>query len=218
MLGAYEAVDQLEKLYKYQGATFEIALFDDNLTNQLVTIDTNTNSLISPDHKLINACRVKFTSTNTLPNPLTTTKTYYVVNSSTNEFKISETKGGSPISLPNAGIGAITVIEQPPNIFDSIEIWLKFESDYFGSNRQPISYVAIDALIDQTNEKVYYPEQITYFTPTTGTITYRYIGIIADPNTPKQRLRFVQDYQITQSIAKDFTMPFGFTPAIPLRF
>jgi hypothetical protein len=55
---------------------------------------------------------MQFASTGSLPSPLVANTTYYVVNANRTDqrsFQVSTTSGGSPITLTNAGSGAITM-------------------------------------------------------------------------------------------------------------
>jgi len=45
------------------------------------------------------------TPNNVLPNPLVVDQDYFVVNARVNDFKVSETLGGLPVDLTNAGLG-----------------------------------------------------------------------------------------------------------------
>jgi hypothetical protein len=45
------------------------------------------------------------TPSNVLPNPLVVDQDYFVVNARVNDFKVSETLGGLPVDITNAGVG-----------------------------------------------------------------------------------------------------------------
>lgn len=60
-------------------------------------------------HGLTNGQTVRFTTTGTLPAPLTTTDSYFVVNASANTFNVSATQGGTGIATTTAGSGTHNV-------------------------------------------------------------------------------------------------------------
>jgi len=60
-------------------------------------------------HGLANDQQVRFTTSGTLPAPLSPTNTYFVVNASANTFSVSATQGGTGIATTTAGTGTHTV-------------------------------------------------------------------------------------------------------------
>jgi hypothetical protein len=63
-----------------------------------VTITIANPAVFTAEFKLANDVRVSLTTTGTLPSPLNTTTSYYVVNTSGNTFQLSLTSGGAAIS------------------------------------------------------------------------------------------------------------------------
>lgn len=49
--------------------------------------------------------QVTLTSTGSLPSPLLTGQFYYVIDATTNSFKLSLTSGGSAIDITDTGVG-----------------------------------------------------------------------------------------------------------------
>lgn len=69
------------------------------------TTDFTTDFLTSASHGLSNADRVMVYSSTTLPAPLAAKTVYFVVEKTTNTFKLSLTSGGSAINLTDDGTG-----------------------------------------------------------------------------------------------------------------
>lgn len=210
------AIDQLNRVYRYTGAVFYAALFTDGTTNQQVSgVNITTDTFTSSAHNLVDGCRVRFVSNGALPAPLVANTTYYVVNVASDTFRISLVKGGNAIDITTAGSGGLTVIEQTPDPkLDSLNIWTRLESDYFGSGRQLLSFAA--ATPDPERNRALMAEVIATFTPTGGSITYRYFGVIADGQATRGstagRLHFIQDFGTTQTIVQGNALNYKFGP------
>lgn len=76
-------------------------------TNATFTANASTDILTSAGHGLDNGDLLNFTTTGTLPGGLNDSEDdlYYVVNKSTNTFKVSKTHGGSAINITSTGSG-----------------------------------------------------------------------------------------------------------------
>ena len=75
---------------------------------------TQATSLVNlTAHNLINGQAVYFTTTGTLPTPLSASTTYYVVNASTNSFQVSSDYT-TAITLSSAGSGTHTAVSTEP--------------------------------------------------------------------------------------------------------
>jgi len=217
-----EAVDQLSRLYKYTGVNLYLCLITGNTSNQLVSaIDTGTDTFTSNAHNLINNCRVQITTSGTMPTPLVASTTYYVKGATTNTFQLSSTLGGAAIDITGVGTGAISVVEQPlDNKQDSWPIWARLEANYNGSGRQSLNYSSSTPVPDPTNNRAYLPDLQPAIKPTSGSITYRYLAIVAEGNSSRLdstgRLRWVQDFVVSQTIVSGFNQIFSLIPDVLL--
>jgi len=73
---------------------------------------TNATNLVNlATHWMADWVSVKFTTTGTLPAELTSGKYYYVINSNTNDFQISETPWGSAVTFSDDGTATTTAFE-----------------------------------------------------------------------------------------------------------
>lgn len=75
------------------------------------TVNVSTDELISSGHGLSVGDPVNFTTTDKLPTPLKTYDEgmiYFVVYTTANTFKVSETKGGTPVDITDHGSGTHT--------------------------------------------------------------------------------------------------------------
>lgn len=80
----------------------------------IVTANATTNEIAYVDHGFEIDDTIKFSTTNTLPSPLSTSVVYYVVelNGDDNHFKVSTTKNGSAVDITTTGTG-VHSIRQP---------------------------------------------------------------------------------------------------------
>jgi hypothetical protein len=76
-----------------------------------VTANVN-DTLTSNNHGYANDDRVYFYSTGELPTPLTSSILYYVINASTNTFKVSVSSGGAAVNITDVGTGIHYVAQQ----------------------------------------------------------------------------------------------------------
>lgn len=73
--------------------------------------------LIVSAHPLVNGNPVQLTTTGTLPAPLATATTYYVVSAAIDSVKLAATVGGSAIDITDGGSGTHSIVPQiTPNI------------------------------------------------------------------------------------------------------
>ena len=81
-----------------------------NTVEAITAVDTAANTLTSNSHAFSNGDRVYISSTGgSVPGGLAKDTLYFVVGSTTNNFQLSATEGGSAISLTDTGSGTIQV-------------------------------------------------------------------------------------------------------------
>lgn len=159
-----------------------------NLTTLLQTIDStynityNLNSatdfnpttdvITSTGHGLVNGDSLYFVTGSTgLPSQFITNKSYYVVNVTTNTFKLSLTKGGSAINFTAPSVGTATLSKQYFYSGNSDFATIQFEyntltnkmnlssSFFFADYETSSGSVILDLLVDSvnTNLNIAYP-------------------------------------------------------------
>ena len=74
-------------------------------TELTATADASTDRIQRTAHGLTNGTAIQFASSGTLPGGLTAATTYFVTNSTANNFQLLATIGGSVIDLTSAGTG-----------------------------------------------------------------------------------------------------------------
>lgn len=79
------------------------------LANSTFIQIAGTNTITISGHGFTDGNRVTFSTTGTLPDGLDADTTYYVVNAATNTFQVSESLGGSAVSIADVGTGLHTV-------------------------------------------------------------------------------------------------------------
>jgi len=67
-----------------------------------------TDIITSAAHGLVNGNKVVLTTTDTLPAGLSTGTVYYVIDVTTNTFKLSTQRGGGPVDITDTGTGTHT--------------------------------------------------------------------------------------------------------------
>lgn len=87
------------------------------------SIDTGADEFTSNAHGLANGTVVKFHATTTLPGGITEADTYYVINTATNTFQISQTAGGSAVDITSGGSGTIYVYEVDDPTVETLAVW-----------------------------------------------------------------------------------------------
>lgn len=80
------------------------------------TVDTTLDLFTASAHGLADGDIVVAKTTGTLPAPLVVNKPYYVVDATTNTFRLSLTEGGGSIDITTAGTGTNTVSTQEQTI------------------------------------------------------------------------------------------------------
>lgn len=83
----------------YPGANFK------GSPNGTITVDTTTDEIIRTAHGVPVNDRVHFTTSGTLPAPLSASTVYCVISVTTDRYKISTTCGGAAIDITNTGSG-----------------------------------------------------------------------------------------------------------------
>ena len=73
------------------------------------SVKVHANKLTLNGHGMADTTKVQFTTTGTLPAGLSLATTYFVVNTATNDFKVSTTSGGSLVTISDTGSGTHTV-------------------------------------------------------------------------------------------------------------
>lgn len=165
------------------GATVRAILLTDTPSAYVgVTATAGTDTLTATGHNFVNGTRVKFSNTGgALPAGLNTTTTYRVVQVATDTFKValdanydkSARTASAVVDITDTGSGTHSVAEQ---IFDEtldsdVDLFVRAEvANYYGTGRQSVTLPA--ATISGTTASI--AQQAFVFTPTTGTITFRY--------------------------------------------
>jgi hypothetical protein len=114
-------------LIVFEDLVTELNSSDSSLITQAfsdVDVSTLSDDITIVSHGLEDDDTVKFTGAS-LPSPLLADTYYFVVNSTTNTFQVSNTLGGAPINFTTTGSGAMTVDElyyiSGINTFDQIQ-------------------------------------------------------------------------------------------------
>jgi hypothetical protein len=165
------------------GATVRAILLEEDPTAiATVTADAGTDVITATGHDYLNGTRVKFTTTGTLPAGLNTSTTYRVVQVSGATFKVAleanysktaRTASGV-VDITDTGSGTHSVTEQAfdESLDSDVDVYVRHEAaTYQGSGRQSSSALPA-ATISGTTASI--AQQTFVFTPTTGTVTFRY--------------------------------------------
>jgi len=75
-------------------------------------VDISTDTFSISGHAFVDGDTVRFSSTGSLPAPLTTTRDYIIRDSATNTFKVTDAKGGAALDITSVGSGTHTVTRQ----------------------------------------------------------------------------------------------------------
>lgn len=176
----FRSADQLKAHLdlKYPvGATdFYYALFEEMQSSFTFTASGAT--LTATGHDFVNGVRVTVATTGTLPGGLSPATQYYVVAVSGDDFGLSLTKSGSAIATTTAGSGVHSVTEALPGVLDSLDVWVRHEVDYAGSGRQQLTGITA-ATFNEGLVRAVKTGADVLFDPTTASIVYRYVGLIA---------------------------------------
>jgi len=87
------------------------------------SIDTGTETLTSNSHGFSDGDEVKVYATTTIPAGLSDNRTYYIVSSATNTFKLATTSGGSAVDITSAGSGTIYVWKLTEPDVETLMTW-----------------------------------------------------------------------------------------------
>jgi len=91
--------------------------------NTVSSIDTGTDTFTANAHGIADGSIVKFHATTTLPGGLSASDSYYVINSATNTFQVSQTSGGSAVDITSSGSGTISVYELSEPSVETLAVW-----------------------------------------------------------------------------------------------
>jgi len=89
-------------LVKHNGRVELISVYNQL---QAFTVNASTNVFTSTAHGLADGQQVYFLSTGVLPSPLVDYTFYYIINASTDTFKVSATFGGAAVDITDTGTG-----------------------------------------------------------------------------------------------------------------
>lgn len=185
----YPALTRLLDLL-YNSQNFVVCLIDgeqSSFTVPSASINVSTDTF-SVSHDFVNSTRVKVAASagGTLPSTtpaLDPDTAYYVVQSAVGSFKLSLTKGGTPLNITTTGTGSVIITEEPLGIYDSeVPNWIRHEiSDYKGTSRQ--SYAPGAGFFDDVNAKAATTPKMITFMPLSGDLLVRYILVIRNGAT-----------------------------------
>lgn len=204
----------LDTLYSAQN--FVVCLIDGEQSSFSVS-STNinvTNDTFSVSHNFVDSTRVRVSpsTASTLPTSipqLNINTVYYVVQSAAGVFKLSLTKGGTPINITATGSGTVIVTEEPLGQDDSeVANWIRHElADYKGTGRQ--AYTPGVSYFDETILKAATTPKMVTFMPTSGDLLVRYILVIRNGGTAaKSTVGTIEEYE-------DFGSVYTFTKNTP---
>ena len=71
----------------------------DTVVKRSISVNTSTNVITANGHGYSNGDKVVFTTNNKIPTGLNTYTVYFVINASTNDFKVSLTSGGTEVNI-----------------------------------------------------------------------------------------------------------------------
>lgn len=112
----------------YDGTTGQVVqnsnIYTTDASRSFATTDVNTgtNYITVSVHGLENGTAVTFSSSGTLPDPLSSAATYYIINKTTSTFQVSTSHGGSAVDIIDTGTGTHTIAVPIANlsIFNAI--------------------------------------------------------------------------------------------------
>lgn len=109
--------------------------FSVTVTRSPVTINTGADTIGYVAHGFSNGDTVRIWASTTMPSPLLSNTTYYVVNTAADTFQLSLTNGGAAIDITSAGSGTISAYKGT----DSSASWVGGNWDYAKSFTWAIS-------------------------------------------------------------------------------
>lgn len=121
--------------------TWHVALLEYQQLVLTATINTTTDVLTTASaHDFLDGTRVQLSSTGLLPTstPQVLPNTDYFVDSPSGSTLALLDSSGVGINFSSAGTGILTIADQAPNEFDSLEEFLRHETDYEGLTTRPV--------------------------------------------------------------------------------
>jgi len=112
------------------------------------TVDAGTNVFTSNTHRLENTNTIRFYGDD-LPAPLVEGTLYYVIDKTTNTWKVSETSGGAEVNITDVGSGAMTWFAPHPS---SPEAIYTKSSHAVVSNNTIIDVIGAEGVINMKGE------------------------------------------------------------------
>lgn len=194
----------------YNGSdTFVLALLDGTQASYNFTVDPSSGTFTAANHNFVNGVRIQLTNSGgALPAGTVTGRTYYCVNVASNTFQLASAIDGDALPVGNAGSGTNTVTEMPLDETDGMNILIRHEINYQQAAARP-HYIPDAAVADYLNRLAYLAQKNITFTPTAGTITFRYSLLIRNGATIAGDITGmpdnIQDYGTTQSILANTT-------------
>lgn len=94
-----------------------------SLVKTVSAVNTGTDTFTSNSHGNADGTLVKFHSTDALPTGLALTISYYVIDSSTNTFKVSRSPGGSAVDITTSGAGTLSVYVLTEPVVETLALW-----------------------------------------------------------------------------------------------
>ena len=128
------------------------------------TVDAGTDTFTAASHGYAANTKVMVKSSGTVPSPLYENIVYYVVNTTTDTFKLSYTSSGSAIDLTDAGSGTIEVYSGHPSGSATVNVLTDITSDPYWTSASGFNTLQ---LVSQNADV----ERNTFVSATATTIT-----------------------------------------------
>ena len=128
-------------------------------------VDTGTDTITIASHGFTNTMIVRFSSVGTLPAGLTAGTVYYIINATTNTFKVSLTEGGAAVNIASGGSGTHTVTNN--YYFSNSVVFATIQTEY-------------NYLIDQLNAST--GVMFSNYLESVGTVGYEVIVLSVNRN------------------------------------
>jgi hypothetical protein len=205
-----------------------LALVSGDLSSYTVTANSTTNELTATGHDFVAGVPVSFSNVGGgLPDGISSSQTYFVINPVGDTFQISESISGSPVDITSSGSGTTTVTEMEMGDEDNSgalineyadasliwDIMVRHEVDYKGAGRVSFSW-GVPSVNTATNTAQLATSAIAII-PITETIDCRYVVVLRGANTITGNalgsVEICQDVSRTISLQGD---TFSFTPTM----